>query len=185
MKKPCSQWPLDRQSPHSSNWIQQTRFRLQHYPPMLSLMLYILQAFPSVLSPSAKLLLILTIWSFTFSANSAKSDRFFFTSHHWKQYSVLACGTTLVKQWPNFCPSANHICEVENNRYNQILNYANDCIDYSFAMCKFVCIHTGSICIFTAWMTNIWLLRIYGSFFPCSLYSQALFLPKLKSMSHL
>lgn len=59
--------------------------------------------------------------------------------------------------------------------YNQRINPANSGKDYSFAMCKLVCIHNGSNDIFTASL-YIWLLLIYGSFFPLSLYSQALFL---------
>lgn len=42
-------------------------------------------------------------------------------------------------------------------------------------MCKSVCIHSGSIDIFTA-LLYIWLLLMYGSFFPLTLCSQALFL---------
>lgn len=51
---------------------------------------------------------------------------------------------------------------------------ANSWKDFSFAMCNFECIHNGSIDIFTALLyicICIWLLLIYGSFFPLSLYS--------------
>lgn len=147
--------------------------------PTQSLRLYRSQAFPSVLSPSRNLLCLLTIWAFTFSANCANSFIFAqLKQMKKKKKSIVFTKLLFLLDWLStslFPFFANHYtCGKVNNSWIQSINqFANSRKDCLFAMCNFF--HRGSIHILTA-LLYIWLLLIYGSFFPLTLYSQALFL---------
>lgn len=79
-----------------------------------------------------------------------------------------------------FLPIIAYVAIFKILRYNQRIKSANSWKDCILTLCKFVYNHNSSFHIFTA-LLYIWLLLIYGSFFPLSLCSQALLLPTVKT----
>ena len=159
--------------------IQQT-FNNSVTPPLQPQSFYVSQAFSSVFSPSSNLLFFFFL---PFHHVHLHSLQIVQTFHNWEKQDVLSflgahvCHSTCGQSFAVFFSPNNHSMWQIARTINLLgLLISGRTIHL---LCADLCVF-GSIDVLTA-VLFIWLLLIYGSFFPLSLFSQALFLTHSES----